>query len=368
MPIKIKKIGVIAFSTKENEIRYPIHPAHVSQLSKHHLKSLYFEENYPGLSTDDKSLNFLTREQLFQECDLIISPKETKEDYPLLRENQILWGWVHCVQGEGLTQEAIDKKLTLIAWENMYVWDKGVKKGHTFARNNEVAGYSSVIHALSINGITSGSYGESKKIAVIGYGSTGKGAINALLGLGCSDLTVFSRRTKFQLPDAINNIKYGTYKITSTGVEMNGTTPAKTLKEFDVIVNCILQDPNKPVVFLTKADTLAMKEGTLIIDVSCDKSMGFEFASPTTFENPQFDVGNLIYYGVDHSPSFFWNSASYEISGAIVPYLIYIIENGTYIGNETIEKAVDIEDGIILNEKIMNFQNREITYPHMIIE
>ncbi len=368
MSTKINKIGIIGFSTKENERRYPIHPKHISRLSKKQLKALCFEDNYPGLSKKDKALNFLTREQLFRECDLIILPKASEEDYELLRENQTLWGWVHCVQGKEICQEAIDKKLTFIAWENMYIWDNDTKKRHIFSRNNEVAGYASVVHALTINGITSGSYGESKKVAVIGYGSTGKGAVNALLGLGCSDLTVFSKRNKFQIHDAINNIKYQIYKITKSGIEMNGVSAFNTLKEFDIIVNCVLQDPTNPMMFLTKVDALNMKPGTLIIDVSCDKGMGFEFAFPTTIVGPQFTIGNLIYYSVDHSPTFFWDSASYEISGAIIPYLEYIIEQGTYLGNETLEKAVDIDQGIIMNEQIISFQNRESVYPYKIIK
>ncbi len=368
MPIKIKKIGIVGISTKENEKRYPIHSKHISQLSKKQLESLYFEENYPGLLDGDKSLNFLSREQLFHECDLIILPKASEEEYELLRKNQILWGWVHCVQGKEMCQVAIDKNLTLIAWGNMYIWDKDTKKRHIFSRNNEVAGYASVIHALTFNGITSGSYGESRKVAVIGYGSTGKGAVNALLGLGCSDLTVFSKRNKFEIHDAINNIKFETYKLTPSGIEMNGIPVVDALKEFDIIVNCVLQDPSNPMMFLSKADALTMKPGTLIIDVSCDRSMGFEFALPTTFEEPQFMIGNVIYYSVDHSPTFFWNAASYEISGALLPYLEYIIEHRTYEGNETLEKAIDIDHGRIVDEQIISFQNRESIYPYKIIK
>jgi alanine dehydrogenase len=362
------KIGIVGFSTKENEKRYPLHPAHIRQLSKDHLKSLYFEENYPGISKENKTLNFLTRKQLFRECDLIILPKATQGDFTLLRKNQILWGWVHCVQGIDITQVAINKKLTMIAWENMSAWNKGSKSGLTFSRNNEVAGYASVIHALSLNGITSGCYGERKKIAVIGYGSTGKGAVNALLGLGCSDLTVFSKRSRFELQDAFNNVKYETYNLTSDGVEMNGVPSQETLKEYDIIVNCVLQDPSKPIIFLTNADASTMKDGCIIIDVSCDKSMGFEFGSPTTFKKPQFRIGNLTYYGVDHSPSFFWNAASYEISGALMPHLLYILDNGSYLGNETIEKAVVIENGNIIDERIIDFQNRESISPYRIIK
>ena len=33
-------------------------------------------------------------------------------------------------------------------------------------------------------------------------------------------------------------------------------------------------------------------------------------------------------------------------------------------GNETIRRAIEISDGVVRNEKILTFQNREADYPH----
>ena len=62
--------------------------------------------------------------------------------------------------------------------------------------------------------------------------------------------------------------------------------------------------------------------GSLIVDVSCDEGMAFEWARPTGFSDPMFTVGgNINYYAVDHSPSYLWNSASWEISEALLGFL-----------------------------------------------
>ena len=54
--------------------------------------------------------------------------------------------------------------------------------------------------------------------------------------------------------------------------------------------------------------------------------MGFEWARPTTFADPMFEVGNgLHYYAVDHSPSFLWNSATWENSDALLEYLPIVL-------------------------------------------
>ena len=96
--------------------------------------------------------------------------------------------------GRPLTQLAIDKRLTLIAWEAMNHWTPhGTFIVHVFHLNNEMAGYSSVLHALALTGST-GHYGRQLNAAVIGFGNTARGAITALQALGIHDVTVLTMR------------------------------------------------------------------------------------------------------------------------------------------------------------------------------
>jgi len=97
---------------------------------------------------------------------------------------------------------------------------------------------------------------------------------------------------------------------------------AAYLARFDIVVNCVLQDTGAPLMFVTDSDLAAFSPGSLIIDVSCDTGMGFSWARPTSFTDPMFTVGgNIHYYAVDHSPSLLWNSATWEISEALLPHL-----------------------------------------------
>ena len=357
------KIGLLWKSNKENEHRYPLHWEHIAELNISERRQLYFEKEYPSLTDNNLDLNFLTRDDIFEKCDLIILPKPEVMDYPYFRPNQILWGWMHAVQGYSLTDLAIDKKLTLLSWENMYTWSNGSKQNHVFARNNEIAGYAAVNHFMQLKGITPGVYGKDLKVAVLGFGSTAKGAINALMGLGGNDITVFSKRNKFQIVDAIKNVKYKTYTVNNDNkIYLDGVQSEKKLLEYDLIVNCVLQNPNRPMIFLRENDIVDKK--MYIIDISCDKGMGFDFSTPTSFNNPIIETKKYSYYSVDHTPTYYWNSASYEISGALLPFLRYIIHNKTFKGNLVLENAVDIENGIIKNISIIEFQNRETEYPH----
>jgi alanine dehydrogenase len=362
------RIGIIHTSSKKNEKRYPLHWKHLQRLDPDLFKDIIFEEGYPNLDRLDSNIkvNTQSREDVFKHSDLVILAKPAAKDYPFFREKQIVWGWPHCIQNQAITQVAIDKKLTLIAWENMLKRRNGGSDQRVTSRNSELAGYSSVIHALTLSGMTAGSYGEEMKAAVIGYGSTGKGAVKALLGLGCDDITVYSKRPKHEINDAMANIKYRQYSVKGSKVLMNRQASATELASYDIIVNCVLQNPVKPIIFLTRNDIAAINRRLLIVDVSCDKAMGFEFAEPTGFNRPTIAYGPVIYYAVDHTPSYFWQSASYEISGAIFQYFNYLLEHGTYRGNAVLENAVEIAEGRILNPKIIEFQHREAEPPYRV--
>ena len=100
------------------------------------------------------------------------------------------------------------------------------------------------------------------------------------------------------------------------------------------------------------------------MDVSCDEGMGFSFARPTTFADPMFTVGDDIhYYAVDHSPSYLWESATWENSEALIPHLRDVM-TGAWDSNETVRRAIEIRDGVIENPKILSFQHRAAELQH----
>jgi alanine dehydrogenase len=94
--------------------------------------------------------------------------------------------------------------------------------------------------------------------------------------------------------------------------------------------------------------------------------MGFECARPTTFEEPMLAVGDGVhYYGVDHSPAYLWNSATWGISEALIPYLRTVLDGPDgWEADPTIRLAVEIRDGVIQNPKILSFQGRHHDHPH----
>lgn len=372
-------LGVMAHSRKENERRLPIHPEHMDRIDPELRAQIFVEEGY-GLpfGVADETLAALlggvrTRAELIAECDVILQPKVQAEDLAELRDGQVVWGWPHCVQDTKLTQEAIDRRLTLIAFEAMNHWARdGSFLLHVFHLNNELAGYSSVQHALALAG-TTGTYGRRLRAVVIGFGATARGAVTALSAQGIDDVRVLTSRKVAAVASPIHSVQIvhldhdDDDPSQTCAVTLDGRVPlAPYLADNDIVVNCVLQDTAAPWTFLQERDLNRFRPGSLVVDVSCDEGMGFSWARPTSFEDPTFVVGdNVTYYAVDHTPSYLWESATWVNSEALLPHLRTVLSGPeAWAAETTIQRAIEVQDGEIRNPAILAFQSREAAYPH----
>jgi len=372
-------MGVIGTSKKEDERRFPIHPRHLSRVPETLRRQLIFEEGYgQAFGISDSEIAALTggiaaRHELLADIGSVIIAKPVLSDLQELREGGILWGYPHCVQQRDITQTAIDRKQTLIAFEDMFVWSPSGQIGrHTFYKNNEMAGYCAVLHALQLKGID-GHYGNQRKTIIFGFGAVSRGAIYALKAHGFRDITICIQRPDHEVREEVLDCNYVRVQVGSDAearmvvVEHDGTAGPLTdlISEADIIINGTFQDTANPIDFVTKAESACLKRNSLIIDVSCDEGMGFFFAKPTTFKNPMFKYESTDYYAVDHTPSYLWESATRSISAALIVYLPTVLAGSeSWQKDETIRRAINIDGGVIQNPAILAFQNREADYPH----
>ena len=373
-------LGVIARSRKESERRLAIHPLHIKRIDADLRERVYLEHGYGELfGAPDQQLGpyvagLRTRAELFAECDVILLPKPQPADLEEMRDGQVLWGWPHCVQDAKITQLSIEKRLTLIAFEAMNYWSAdGSFSLHVFHKNNEMAGYCSVLHALELAGRT-GEYGRRLRAAVISFGAAGRGAVTALNAHGVNEVDVLTHRDINAVASPIHSARMVQFEqdtadpSRSHALCAGGRVPmAAFLAEHDIVVNCVLQDTDAPWMFLTEDDLPSFPPGSLIVDVSCDEGMGFSWARPTSFADPMLTVGNNVhYYGVDHSPSYLWDSATWEISEALLPHLRPLLSGRqAWDANATVRRAIEIRGGVIQNPRILSFQHRSPDYPHL---
>ncbi len=336
-------VGVVATSRKENEHRLAIHPAHLDRIDPGLRGQIFLEHGYGDrFGYPDEVLAPLvaghrTREELFAECDVLLLAKPLAEDLEQMRPGTIVWGWPHCVQDARMTQLAVDRDLTLIAWEAMNHWTKsGAFSVHVFHKNNELAGYCSVMHALQLRGV-SGDYGRRMRAAVISFGATARGAVRALSALGISDVTVLTQRSVSAVASPFASVRMQHFQrdpgLPGHTLALKAPEPgplAEMLANYDVVVNCMFQD--------------------------------------TSFADPMFTVGDdLHYYGVDHSPSFLWDSATWENSEALLEYLPAVLGGPeAWDASETIRRAIEIRGGRVQNPRILSFQGRADAYPYAV--
>lgn len=319
----MRKIGFIK-SNKENEKRRALLPNDISKIRNK--ECLYFERGYGEvlhISDDEYSkigCQIVSRDEALSK-DIICDPKIGDAEYLIdLKPGQIIWGWVHAVQNKNLTDIIINKKISVYAWEEMF--DEG---RHVFWRNNEIAGEAAVIHAFQQYGVLP----EETVVGVLGRGNIAVGAIKALFSLGAK-VKVYNRNTESLF--------------------------RKEIKEFDVLVNAILWDTNRNDHIIYKADLKKMKKDSMIIDISCDEEKGIETSHATTIEQPTYYVDGVMHYAVDHTPALFFKSASKSISYALYDYIDDLVESNY---NDVLRDALIIENGEILDNKIIGFQKRK---------
>ena len=261
-------IGVTGTSKKKDERRVAIHPEHLPRIPEYIRHQMIFEEGYgvPFGITDQELATQVggisTRSELLANNDLVIIAKPVLEDLEELHEGGTLWGYPHCAQQREITQVAIDRKQTLIAFEDMFVWGPDGEAGrHSFYKNNEMAGYCAVLHALQLKGID-GHYGNQRKVVIFSFGAVSRGAIYALKAHGFRDITICIQRPDHEVREEVLDCHYirmmegGEGKARMIVIEHDGTERplSDLINESDIIINGTFQDPNYPFHFVTEEE------------------------------------------------------------------------------------------------------------------
>jgi hypothetical protein len=127
---------------------------------------------------------------------------------------------------------------------------------------------------------------------------------------------------------------------------------------------------------LTGPDGLLQQLTKTVIETALAEEMtehlGYEKHDPAGAGNGNIRNGTrgtvgdgVAYYGVDHSPTYLWNSATWGISEALIPYLRTVLGGPpAWDQDQTIRKAIEIRDGVVQNPKILSFQGRSADHPH----
>lgn len=317
----MKTIG-FPIGHKKGELRRCLIPRDLPSI--HHKDAVFVETGYGdvlGYTDEDylkRGVHVSPREEILTK-DIICDPKIGDADYLDQLCNQTIWGWIHAVQNRDITDKILRGRLTAIAWEDMFYGGR-----HSFYMNNEMAGGAGVFQAF----LSYGLFPQGLKVAVIGRGNSGRGALKVLSMMGAF-VTVYDRHTENLFREEMGR--------------------------YDAIVNCVLWDTSRRDHIISRADLPRLKPNALIVDVSCDRGGGIETSIPTTMDDPTYEVDGITHYVVDNIPSLFYRTISPVLSGVVAQHLDEVM---TEKYTRTISDAVIIKNGEIQDQRITAFQHR----------
>ena len=290
-----------------------------------HAASIVIEEGY-GLSVGAADEMYLaagaavaSRSTVMTQPVVCTMKSPSASDFSMMTDGQTLFCWLHAVQNRSVVDRLIDRRMSAIAWEDMFCAGR-----HVFWLNNRIAGYAAILHASTLMGCSM----ERLAVALIGRGNVAQGAYACLLRLG-AEVRVYDRKTEKLLREEIG--------------------------EFDLVVNAVLWDVFRSDHIVYRSDLSRMKPGAWIVDVSCDEAMGIESSRPTTVEDPIYAEEGVWHYAVDHTPTFLHEDATRAVSAAVWPYLEMLCSGHE---DEVLRSAYALRGGVITDDRISRYQGR----------
>jgi len=274
-----------------------------------------------------------TAEEVWATCDMIVKVKEPlAPEFPLMREGQIVYTYLHLAAEKDLTEALIKNKVKSVAYETITDSKGGLP---LLKPMSEVAGKLSVqcgARALEKpqggRGVLLGGVpGVAKaNVVVIGGGVVGKSAMKMAIGLGANVTVLDNNLDTLTTLDDIWGSKIQTMYSTPYAIE-------KALLNADLVIGAVLI-PGGAAPKLIKREYLSkMKPGSVIVDVAIDQGGCAETSKVTYHDNPTYVVDGVVHYCVGNMPGAVSLTSTYALTNATLSY-------GLKIANMGLEAAV----------------------------
>ena len=338
---------------KVQEYRVALTPQAVGVLVQHGHKVLV--EKSAGLGsgiTDQEFKNAGARivrneKELFKKSKLIVKVKEPiAEEYSLIKENHIIFSYLHIAADKKLVQALKKSKCRAIAFETVELPDGSLPLLIPMSR---IAGRLSVqvgVHFLqkSKGGkgvLLSGAAGvRNGKVTVIGGGTVGYNAVLSALGLG-ADVTVID------IKQGVLEYYYDRFEGKVRTLPSYPEVIEKELKDSDLVVGAVLVTGAKAPKVITKKMISNMEKGSLFVDVAIDQGGCSETSRPTNHDSPVYKVNDVLHYCVTNMPSLVSKTSTYSLSNVILPYVLQVAD-GKIDEAPSILKGINIDNGDLL--------------------
>ncbi|MGQ7868201.1 alanine dehydrogenase [Sunxiuqinia sp. sy24] len=269
-----------------------------------------------------------TIEEVYAIAEMIIKVKEPIEsEYPLIKKGQILYTYFHFASSEVLTQAMIEREAICLAYETVELSDRSLP---LLIPMSEVAGRMSVQEGAKYLEKTYGGYGvllggvpgvTPAKVLIIGGGIVGTEAAKMAAGLG-ADVTIMDvslKRLRYLddiMPANVNTMMSNEFNI------------REMVQSHILIIGAVLIPGAKAPKLITRDMLSTMRPGTVMVDVAVDQGGCFETTSPTTHDNPNFVIDDVIHYCVANMPGAVPRTSTLALTNATLPNAIQLANKG----------------------------------------
>lgn len=266
---------------------------------------------------------------VFAKADMIVKVKEYLEsEYQYLREDQLVFTYLHIANNEPFANALLESKTTSIAYET--VRDR---KGSLplLTPMSEVAGRMAVQVGATMLQKSNGGRGLllggvpgvfPAEVVVIGGGIVGLNAAKIACGLGAI-VTIFDINAERMM--YIDDISNGTIH-TAYNNEYN---LRRALKTADLVIGAVLVPGAKAPKIVTKDMVKTMKEGSAVVDVAIDQGGCIETSDHvTTHDDPYFEKYGVLHYSVANMPGAVPRTSTMALSNATLPYILKLANDG----------------------------------------
>jgi len=267
-------------------------------------------------------------EDIFNDSDIIVKVKEPqKVEVDMIRENQIIYTYLHLAAAKELTEGLIKSKSINIAYET--VTDNNGRLP-LLAPMSAVAGRMSVqagAHCLEKNqkgrGVLLGGApgGEPANVLILGGGVVGENA--AIIATGMRAKVHIVDKSEVRLKQLIEIFGKKIIPEQSDKIDLN-----ELVAEADLIVGGVLIPGAEAPKLVTKDMLKLMKRGSVIVDVAIDQGGCVETSKPTTHGNPTFIVDDVVHYCVANMPGGVPRTSTLALNQATLPYLVKLANKG----------------------------------------
>ena len=327
------KIG-LPKEIKPQENRIGLTPESVKQLTSNGHEVLV--ENNGGFEAGFENEHYISAgakivdkaADIFNDAEIIVKVKEPlSNEVKMIRENQIVFTYLHLAAAKELTQSLINSKSVCIAYET--VTDNNGRLP-LLAPMSAVAGRMSVqagAHCLEKNQkgrglLLGGAPGvEGGTVVILGGGVVGENAAIIATGLRAKVHVVDKSEARLKQLTEIFGDKIVPQQ--SDKIDLN-----KLVAEADLLVGGVLIPGAEAPKLVTKDMLKLMKRGSVIVDVAIDQGGCVETSKPTTHAEPTYIVDDIVHYCVANMPGGVPRTSTIALNKATLPFLNKLAKDG----------------------------------------